>query len=360
MTKKTRVLEIVDSIQYGGVEQFVFNIIKNSDSSKFEYDIISMGKKYSKAEERFKKIGVNIYNIPTKKENIFKHVLDINKIIKNGKYDVVHANINFWSFIPLFIAKFHKVNLKIAHVHGIITSSLLIKIYSWLTIKSSNIRLACSYEAGKSVYNKSSFEVIHNGIDVNKFKFDNKTRIEIRKKFNILPNEFVIGHIGRFYPVKNHEFIIQLFMQFKKENKNSKLILIGDGDLYEECKNKVLVNNLQDSIIFLTSQNNIQEYYNAFDTFILPSKSEGFGIVALEAQCNGLKCIVSTGVPEEINICNCVKRISINNINDWLSELKRIKEENSRLLDNFEIIKHSKYNIENSYLKVIDIYISKK
>lgn len=358
--KKIKVLEIVDSIQYGGVEQFIYNIISKIEKEKYTFEIIMMGKRYPEAEKRFCELGVKIYNIPTKKQNIFKHLADMKHIIKNGDYDVVHSNINFWSFIPLYFAKKYKIKLKIAHIHGTIKENFMIKIYSWLTVKLADIKLACSYEAGKSVYKNQKFEVIANGIDVAKFKFNDKKRELIRKELGISQYDFVIGHIGRFYPVKNHKFIIDLYNNFYNDHKESKLILIGEGELYDECKAKVREYNLESNVIFLGTQNEIQNYYNVFDVFILPSISEGFGMVVLEAQCNGLECMVSKGVPEEVNVCNCVKRLSTDSVQEWINELNNLYKINNRKESNYKIVEKTEYNLNKSCMRIQELYNIRK
>lgn len=352
---KIKVLEVLDSIQYGGVEQVLYNYISNLDKNKYDFTVVTTGKRYYDAEEKYKKIGVKIFGLPLKKQNFIKYLYLLNKIIKDGQFDVVHAHVNYWGFISLFIAKNRGVKTRIAHVHGIFKKNLIIKVFSYFTIKNSTIRLACSIQAGKSIYGNLNFDVLANGVDVKKFKYESNVRKKIREKYKICEDDFVVGHVGRFYEVKNHFFIIRLFFEFLKINKKAKLMLVGSGTLLDDVK--VMVRNLkiEDNVIFLGSVKKIYEIYNAFDVFVLPSISEGFGMVVLEAQCNGLKCIVSSGVPREIAITNNVVFLPLDDNDRWLSELKKYSVNNSR--NSFcDVISKKGYDIRTNNKKLEKIY----
>ena len=353
--EKKNVLILVDSVQYGGVEQMVYNYVSNMDLAKYKIEMISTGKIYPKAEEKFEKLGIKIYHLPTKKENFLKYISMLNRIIKYGNFNVVHSNLNYWSFISLFLAKKHKVNLRICHVHGIMKNNFKVRLFSKLSMKFSNKNLACSYEAGKSVYGNEKFEVVNNGINVDDFMFNSFKRKELRKKYNILDDEFVVGNIGRFYPVKNHKFLIDIFNNLYQKEKKIKLVLIGDGDLLNECKEKVKQLNIEKNVVFIPTQNNICDYYNIFDIFTLPSLSEGLGMVVVEAQCNGLECIVSTGVPADVNLTGKVNFISTDCESEWVLKIKKIKrEKNVRNNDISKVIKE--FNAKDISKKMDKIY----
>lgn len=357
--KKIKVLELVDSIQFGGVEQNLYNYIVNMDLEKFDFTIVTTGKRFYDAEKKFSDLNINIYGLPLKKENFIKYLLKLNRIINKGNFDVVHSHLNYWSCIPLYFAKKNKVKLKISHVHGTFHRSFVIKVLSSLTILFSDIRLACGTQAGKSIYGNKSFEVLDNGIDIDKFKYNDSIRKKLRKSLGISESDFVIGHIGRFYPVKNHKFIFDCFSEYHKNDNNSKLVLIGDGDLFDDFVNEAKKMRLVDSIFFLGSKNNASNYYNVFDVFILPSISEGFPLTLIEAQSNGLKCLVSDTISRDVNITGNVVFVSNNDIKLW-NKLLNDKKSFYRKADAFNIIKKSKYNIENSVKRLENIYQYKK
>ena len=280
-------------------------------------------------------------------------------VIRDEKFDIVHSHVNFYSFIPLIFSKIHNVKLKICHVHGLMPMIKKIEVMENLTSKLADVRFSCSKEAGERFYKKYKYELLGNGIDVSRFEFNEVQRKELRKKYNIKDDEIVVGHIGRFYPVKNHNFIIDIFNDVVKKNNKFKLVLVGDGDLFDEIQFKVKKNNLEKNVIFLDTTDEVNKYYQIFDLFILPSKSEGLGLVTIEAQCSGLDCIVSTGVPKDVNINNKVKFISLEDKKLWINSILKSKIENNRSYGK-EMLMKSEYNIYNTVNRLDEIYSSVK
>ena len=355
MKKKIKVLEIVDSIQYGGVEQMVYNYISHFNLDLFDFTIITTGKRFPDAEKKFKELGINIIGLPLKKENFFKYLIIMKNTIYKNKFDVVHSNINYWSFIPLFYAKRAGTKIRICHIHGTIKKTIKTKILSKLSMKYANNYLACSKAAGESVFENNKFIIIPNGIDMKKFNYNEDSRIKLREKLKIKKEEFVIGHIGRFYLVKNHKFLVELFHSFHNIKEESKLILIGDGELREKIKNDLTKLDLSNNVIFIDSTDDVSEYYSCFDTFVLPSINEGLGMVVLEAQCSGLKCLVSNGVPKDVDFSDNVKFLSLDNKDQWVKELLSIYEDRKRYEDNEKLLS-SPFNINNTISKLERIY----
>ena len=162
--------------------------------------------------------------------------------------------------------------------------------------------LACSRPAAEWLFGKENInnvDIIYNGINLSKYYYNSNSRSILREKYNIDNNCILLGHVGRFVYVKNHTFLIDLIDVISKEKNNYKLMLVGDGELKEKIKNNENEKKLSDNVIFVDSNSNVNEYYSAFDLFLFPSKFEGLGIVLIEAQSSGLKCIVSDAIPCE-------------------------------------------------------------
>jgi glycosyltransferase involved in cell wall biosynthesis len=98
---------------------------------------------------------------------------------------------------------------------------------------------------------------------------------------------------------KNHSFLIDIFYEIRKCNKESVLLLVGDGELHPQIERKVRALNLQDCVVFTGLRSDVNELYQAMDVFVLPSLYEGLGMVAVEAQAAGLPCYISSEVPSE-------------------------------------------------------------
>ena len=141
-----------------------------------------------------------------------------------------------------------------------------------------------------------------NGIEVEKFKFYEENRIDIRRDLEIDENTEVLGSVGRLVEQKNHKFLMEVYYEYKKLNTDSKLLLIGEGKLKSELKLQAKKLNIQDKVLFLGMREDIEKIYSAMDIFVFPSIFEGFGLAVVEAQINGLKCYASTNVAEESNV----------------------------------------------------------
>ena len=184
----------------------------------------------------------------------------------------------------------------------------------------------------------------------------NKIREEKRKELNIKKDTFVIGHIGRFMPVKNHEFIIDVFNEIHKENKNTLLLLVGQGPLMDEIKEKVKKLKLTRYVKFLGQRTDVNELYQAFDTFIFPSLYEGLGMVAIEAQASGLPCVASTEVPSIVKVTDCLEFLELEDtINTWKNTI--LEKINIKRKNYVTEIKKAGYDIKIEAKKLEKKYI---
>ena len=140
-----------------------------------------------------------------------------------------------------------------------------------------------------------------NAIDSELFIANRNEREKVRKEFG-LENQFVVGHVGRMHPQKNHDFLIDVFSEIKKKKQNAKLVLIGTGPLKNKLRKKIQYLGLSEYVIFLGNRKDINRLYQAMDVFIFPSLFEGLGIVSIEAQAAGIPVLCSEGLPPETNI----------------------------------------------------------
>ena len=222
--------------------------------------------------------------------------------------------------------------------------------------------MCCSEYAGRwlfgnSTYDKGKVYLLNNAIDLNKFKYNKSLRLSKRKELNINDNTLVIGHIGRFVEQKNHNFLIDIFNELHKKNNNSILLLVGQGPLIDEIKNKVRDLKLEDCVIFLGQRDDVSELYQVFDVFLLPSLYEGLPVVGVEAQATGNLCYLSSSMTEETKILDSTKFMSLDNSdNEWadniLKDLKTYKKH-----DTEKEVSSYKFNIKEEAIKLEKYYI---
>lgn len=171
--------------------------------------------------------------------------------------------------------------------------------------------MACSEPASKWMYgNCAGVEIIHNGIDTQRFRFDKNSRDALRKRLG-LEGKFVVGHVGRFVPVKNHAFLLEVFKEIRNLRNDAVLVLVGEGELQEQIMDAAHRWGLDRCVLVFPFQEEIQDCYSMMDVFVLPSKAEGFPLVGIEAQANGLPAICSDAVPEGLKQTDLMHFISL-------------------------------------------------
>lgn len=349
----------------GGVEAVILNYFRNINKSKFVFDfVIDSDSTDNNFINEIQELGGTIIKCPPY-QKLHKYNKFLYKLFKEKNYDIVHSNINTLSVFPLRMAAKAGIKIRIAHSHSTSNpkewkKNLLKNILRPFSKKYANVYFACSELAGRYLFGDKAFDegkvvIFNNAINLDKFKYNEEKRKEIRKKLNIKNDTFVIGHIGRFVAQKNHTFLIDIFNEIHKKNENSVLLLIGQGPLQNEIKDKVDKLGLTNSVKFIGQVTNANDYYNAMDVFVLPSIYEGLGMVLIEAQANELPCIASTEVPKEATISNQIEYIELDkNPSYWA---KRILNKN-RSKVNFEYNeKIEKYNIKNVVGELENEYI---
>lgn len=332
-----RVLHIVMGMDRGGIETLIMNIYRKVDRSKIQFDFLVHTKDRKSYDEEIEALGGRIYSVSARSEGILKNRRELIDFFSNHtEYKVVHQHVSSLTYIePLKVAK--KFNIPIRIIHGHSTQQgghkihKLIHYFNQLSIdKYATHLFACSNNAAKWMYSSyglgnREYNIINNGIDPELFTYNFEIRERVRKEFR-LSNKFVVGHIGRFSIPKNHEFILEVFHEIKKLEKNAILLLVGDGKLKNQIADKIDSKGISDSVIFTGIRSDTSALLNAMDIFLFPSLYEGLGIAAIEAQATGLKCFVSTKVPEEVAITNNISRIPLNKTAlDWAKEILKLK-----------------------------------
>lgn len=365
-----KILQVGMTDNLGGIESYLINYYRNIDKEKIIFDFVNICSNPLCFQEELENNGSKIYEITSYYKNPFKYVTELKKIIINDNYQIIHCNMNSAVMIfPLIAAKMAKAKIIIAHAHNSSSDKGMLKkilhsINKRFIPLFANVFFACSNKAGKWFFNKkilnsNNYFIINNAIEVEKFKFNNEVRKKLRKKLNIPTEAFVVGHVGRFVPQKNHVFLINIFKKIYTEHSSSYLILIGDGYLEEKIKNKIKEFGLLDNVLFFKKRNDINNFYQVMDAFILPSLYEGLPLVGIEAQVSGLNCFFSDRITDEINITNSINFISLNdNPNLWSSKIicsLKSKEEKDRTANYFKMAK-SNYNIKNAARNLTEIY----
>ena len=295
----------------GGVESVIMNYYRHLDHKKIQFDFICDEDSTRIPYEEIKKLGGRVFLVP-KYQKLPQYLKALEDLFRKNQYRIVHSNINTLSVFPLYAAKKAGVPVRISHSHSTSNTkewkrNIIKNILRPFSKKYATDYFACSELAGQYLFGNKAFDqgevkIIHNAIDLDKFKFDPEVRKKLRKELDIDEKTIVIGHVGRFVKQKNHDFLIDVFNEYHAKNPDSKLLLIGTGPLEEKIKAKVEKLNLSDYVLFLGQREDTNKLYSVMDVFCLPSLYEGLGMVLIEAQTNGLPCVASDKVPKEAKV----------------------------------------------------------
>lgn len=349
----------------GGVEAVIMNYYRNIDRSKVQFDFICDEDSTNIPYDEIKNLGGRVIICPPY-QKIFEYERFLIDLFKKNNYKIVHSNINTLSIFPLRAAKKAGVPIRIAHSHSTTNKkewkkNLMKQALRPFSKKYATDYFACSELAGRWLFGDKTFEqgkvtIINNAIDLDKFKYDEKIRKEKRKELNIKDNTLVVGHIGRFVAQKNHTFLIDVFSELHKKEKNSILLLIGQGPLMGEIKQKVETLGISDSVKFLGQRDDVNELYQVFDVFLLPSLYEGLPVVGVEAQATGNLCILSNSMTQEAKVLDTTRFISLNRTyNEWSDIILRNIVKFNKKNTSDEISKNG-FNIKEEAQKIVNFY----
>lgn len=304
-----RVLQCVNNMHRAGLETMLMNYYRNIDREKIQFDFLVHRAERSDYDDEIESMGGRIYRAPRLyPQNYPAYFAFMKKFFReHPEYRIVHSHIDAMSFLPLLAAKKAGVPVRIAHSHS--TSIDLDFKYPLKQCFRTMIpwvathRIACGQNAGQFLYRGRSFQIIPNAIDAAAFIFSPYVR-ELKRKELTIEDKFVVGHVGRFNYPKNHKFLIDLFVQLRKQKPDAVLMLVGTGEKEEEIRAYVQKLNVEDSVLFMGSRSDVNELYQAMDIFVMPSLFEGVPVVGIEAQFAGLRCLFSTQVPDEVEFTN--------------------------------------------------------
>lgn len=341
MSEMKKVCILQNGLSRGGTDTFVVNLCKYIDKTHFEITVVNpSSKKDSRVrEQEVLDLGVSIEHTSDFGKGInslLKHFYKLYWILKRGKYDVFHTNVDLFNGPQLFVAWLAGVPTRCCHSHNtqqqksiVEGMTLSIKMYQtvmkWMCWFFSNRRIGCSEDAMNFLFNGKPWEtteyptVIYNGIDISIFnnisdKISKKNSLGFSRRYNLLT-------VGRIIPQKNPLFIAQVFCEVCKMRDDIDLIWVGVGDLEDDCRKIISNHEIEDRVHFLGYRSDVNEIMQCCDAFILPSCFEGLGIVLIEAQAANLFCLASDTIPKLAN-CGAVKYISLDkSAKEWAKTL---------------------------------------
>lgn len=353
-----RLLCILSNMNAGGAETFLMKLYRTIDRSQYQMDFCVNLYEKNFYEDEINSLGGRVFKIPSRKEDFKAHNKCLAAIIRDNSYKYVLAvSAISTCFIDLKLAK--KAGAEVCSVRSSNSSfgmsmkaNAIHFLFRLLYMKYADVMFAPSDLAAISLFGKKSVRsgkviFLHNAINYEKFKFSLEDRVKHRSLLHISDDCMLIGHVGRFNTQKNHEKLIDVFYTYHQMNKKSKLLLVGIGNLQEMIKKKVECLNLSEDVIFLGLRNDVNSLLSAMDIFVMPSFYEGMPNVVIEAQANGLPCVISDTITREANITGLVKFAPLNGDDSiWASYIS--ENIGKRVADTYQKFRDNNYLIEDA------------
>jgi glycosyltransferase involved in cell wall biosynthesis len=375
---KIKVLHVVGQMgNRGGLESWIMQLLRHIDRDRFQIDLmVHVTDNFPFFDAELDRLDIKIVRClypqrPWVFPTNFKKALQ-----EHGPYDIIHSHLHQFSGYLLRLAYQQKISHRIVQTHSD-TSPLdqqapwYRQIYFglmryWLN-QYTTVGIGVSRKALNALLGNDNWQsdprwqVLYCGTDLDLFR-QPLDRLSVRSEFGI-PNEaFVIGHVGRFVPLKNHELMLKILAKVLEKEPNTFMLFVGDGPLREAIAAKALEMGIASKVIFAGSQDQVPRIMQgAMDVLMLPSSFEGLPLVGLEAQAAGLPVILSDVVTEEVDeIKTLIQRINLSQpISVWVEAVlssRYIKLKHTQT-DCLKILENSPFNITQNVKSLQDLYL---
>ncbi|HMR48026.1 MAG TPA: glycosyltransferase family 1 protein [Arachnia sp.] len=362
LDRPIRVLQSVAGLGRGGLEQLIMNWYRSIDRSKIQFDFVAeegVGTRDHEAEIR--DLGGRIYYVPRYTSvNPLTYAQRWRQLLSDHpEWQVIHAHHTTPALIYLTVARVMGRTC-IAHSHNTDGQKSWKALTRRLLGRPLNIiahrRLACGVDAGRAMFGTSRFEVVPNSINIMEFAFDPDSRSAARVELGV-EDTLVVGHIGRFTEAKNHAHVVRVFEALASSFPAARLLLIGEGQLRTEIERLVRMSGLEEKVQFLGSRADIGRLMSAMDVFLLPSLYEGLPVTLVEAQANGLPCVISSSITDEVRLTSHVLSVDLDApVEEWVSAVSSAPIGQRERVPVANELKGGVYDVEYSVHRMSTLY----
>lgn len=372
MSEPIRILNLFTIMNRGGAETMVMNYYRNVDRTKVQFDFLVHRQERGAYDDEIEAMGGRIYRMcPIHPQNFGKY----KKMLKvffdeHPEYKILHSHMSELGCYAFIEAQKRGIKVKICHAHNApVKGSMTPKEKAQLIFRDyfkkrmlpfTDHLFVCGEEAGNWLYGKENsrrFVMMNNAVDAKKFAFSPAARDEIRRELNI-DGKFAVLNVGRFNPQKNHTFIIDIFKEIKKLHAEAILLLVGNGELENEIRQKVSSLGLQNDVLFLGLRDDVDKILSASDVFLFPSLYEGLPVSLVEAQSSGIKSFISDAVPGQCILTDDVSTISLKETAEgWAKKVAALADGYERR-DRYQDMVRSGFDIKSNTQWLQEFYIN--
>lgn len=361
---KKKVLLVAPVLDIGGAEKVVRDIAYYANPDEYEMHLLILKDKVGVYEAELLARGCKSVHIPEPSENYAAYFLTLLKLMRKEKYYAVHVHTMFNSGWVMLASRLTGIPVRVAHAHSALmdNNNCIKKIYECtmqgLIRSCATDFIGCGVAAGQRLFGRKTFEqrgeLILNGIDVHSFAYSSEKRNEIRRQLNI-QDKFVLGHTGHLVKVKNQVFLLELMPLVLEKCPNALLLMLGEGPDRCMLEGKIQDMGLQDHVIMTGNVSNVSDYLSAMDVFVFPSLYEGLPLSVLEVQANGLPCVISNSVPDDVFLTDLICPLSLDIPKDrWIEAIVNAKRNDTSSYN--KMLQKSEYTVERAMEKIYHIY----
>jgi sugar transferase (PEP-CTERM/EpsH1 system associated) len=297
-----RIMHFVDSLAKGGMQNGLLNLIERLDTRHYEHVVYAV-RSLGVNAERLSARGVRVVNLPNSAAKWPVQIPSLIRAIREARPDIIHSRN--WGAIEAVIAGRWSRSCAVVHSeHGLDADTVARepwrrRCFRRVAFELADQVLSVSFHlrdmhAKRTGFCKDRIEVIHNGVDSDRFLPNSATRVQVRKSFGMSEADFCIGCVGNLTPVKDYPTLLQALREFGSLHERWRLLLIGDGP--QSSSLAAFVNadpTLKKRVVFLGSSDRVPELLNAMDAYVSCSLIEGVSNSLLEAMATGLPAIVT-------------------------------------------------------------------
>lgn len=361
---KIKVFHVLTSgLRKEGIASAQMEFFKRMNRDKFDIIVAAVHDNEEEMINEFRKYGCEVVVFSDRKRETVKYFLELIGYLRKEKPDIIHVHgSSALLSIELVAAKVARIKIRIAHSRNTKADNARSDRFLRLIFNHSYTdALACGEDAGKWLFPKHKFTVVHNGKDFEKFCYSSSLRTQKRIEMD-LDGKIVVGHVGRINHQKNHEYLLRVFNEFAKNHENAILYLMGDGPMLDRIKAQVLTfKGLEQKVIFAGGVSNVFERLQAMDIMVFPSKYEGLPNVVLEWQAEGLPCLISDKITTECAVSDLVRFASIeDDPKVWADKMDEMLEQytdrEAQAARGTEALKQNGFDIKDATKQLEDIY----
>jgi glycosyltransferase involved in cell wall biosynthesis len=358
------ILQIAAKLYIGGAEKVARDIALSANPEKYEFHYLVFGEEVGAYEHQLLEKGCKVFHLAEPSDSYQRYIKALMALMKQYRYHAVHVHTMFSSGWVMLAAKLCGVPVRVAHAHSALDDgkSLVKSIYEavmrFLILSCATDLVACGVKAGRRLYGPLAYEkrgqLVLNGIDIPAFAYCEEKRETIRKQLNA-EDAFILGHAGHLVDVKNQSFLLDLMPLVLEKKPNAHLLLLGEGVDRPMLEQKIREMKLQNHVIMTGNVTNVADYLSAMDVFVFPSLYEGLPLSILEVQANGLPCVISDRVPEDVFLTDLIHPLSLEDSKEmWLEKILSVKRSQPQTYH--DSLKDSEYAVETAMEKIYRIY----